>query len=390
MFFFNIRHQTNKNLVKTLRVLAYIKCRVVRPVVSFIFFFGYFIFIFKKNERTFSGNKLKSGISVYVPVKNEESWITPCLESLVGIADQFIIIDNGSSDQTWTKIQEFKEKNKTIINIIAIQRPTALLVEIVQEALSYVDRQWVLKWDGDMIANQDVFLPFINKNLKGIKPKAFILPRFNFCGDLFHVRKGRNPVDAGEPFLRRFNNRFVFKEEFGRLEHAVIPIYYSLVYLKRKKPFSIHFSDLRPPFRIIERTIYLDWRETTNKFPHKENFKNYHDFKKLWLFHNFKSLDEHSIKFRAGRLVAEMVAPAVPDNYGIEKPVKFLQENFECNFEIEYQDGVPYIMHYHGDGEMKGYSPSKEDLQWMPNPDDYYNDHKRLSFIHERDGNNQE
>lgn len=380
--FFQIKHNTRPIVAQSINLLNLFKYRILRPVVSFFAFWFYCCFFYKKFEKTFSGEKLKKGISVYVPVKNEESWITPCLESLVGVADQFIVIDNGSTDQTWSLIQEFKKQHESVIEIIAIQRPGALLVEIVQEALSFVNREWVLKWDSDLIASKERFIALKETLDKYFQPRAFILPYFNFFGDENHIRKGANPVMQGEPSLRRFNNKLVFKEEYGRLEHARLPIYYQLVFKSKKLPFSFHFSGVRPPLRFLERTIYLDWREVRNNFPQKADFEDIQIFREKWLIHNFNANEINSVKFRAGRLIATMAEKTTSKgslgNNIIEFPV-----NLPQRFSIKYADGRPYLMVDLYDKEMEAYSPSQEDNNWFLSPDDYYNDKRRMAFIHE-------
>ena len=41
------------------------------------------------------------GLSVMMRVKNEVDWITPSVQSIKDIADEIIIVDNGSTDGTY-------------------------------------------------------------------------------------------------------------------------------------------------------------------------------------------------------------------------------------------------------------------------------------------------
>ena len=55
----------------------------------------------KKNINvTRNGKPLKMGISAVVAMKNEEYTLPLCLKSLIGFADQVIIVDNGSEDDS--------------------------------------------------------------------------------------------------------------------------------------------------------------------------------------------------------------------------------------------------------------------------------------------------
>src|SRR4030095_5039456 len=135
----------------------------------------------------------------------------------------------------------------------------------------------------------------------------------NLAGDFKHVSTVFPVVDAGEPFLRTFNNRFQFTEEYGRLEHAVIPIYYRLKKMK-KKFYSFHFSNIRPPLRIMDRHCYLDWRETMNTASEniRKKYASLQDFRKAWMEHNFKTMSEDEAKFRYARFIASMVEAYEP------------------------------------------------------------------------------
>jgi glycosyltransferase involved in cell wall biosynthesis len=53
---------------------------------------------------------MKSGISVCMIVRNEEKNIAACIESLLGVASEFVIVDTGSTDRTKQIIESYREK----------------------------------------------------------------------------------------------------------------------------------------------------------------------------------------------------------------------------------------------------------------------------------------
>lgn len=384
--FFDIRYNTHPIVKKIAKVYDFVKYQWLRPIVSFLLYHFRYKKHFTSIHRTFSNEPLKKGISVYVPCKDEDTHIFICLESLLGLVDHFILLDNGSTDNTLSEMKAFQHKYGNQVPIEVHEVPEMKLVEMVQFALTRVQYSWVLKWDGDMMAiNGDgQFTQLREHCLKRKRPAAFTLPRLNFTGDYEHVSTFAPVVDAGEPFLRTFNNQFLFQEEFGRLEHAVIPIYYKLQLLKPY--FSFHFSNLRPPKRIMYRHCYLDWRETMNTGTEfqKTAFKNFEVYEKAWFKHNFKSEIEASLKYRSGRLMAAFCKRFDVQSY-CPFPAIIMQqiENETDRFKIIYNNQKPHLMMDRKDPEMFHYIPTKEDLEWQPNVDSFFTDQIRMNITHE-------
>ncbi|MEO1050661.1 MAG: glycosyltransferase [Bacteroidota bacterium] len=382
--FVRITYNTHPFIRKVVLLMNYAKYKIMRPLVSFLSYYLLHTNKFKEIHKRADGKALKPGISVYIPCKNEETHLMKCLESLLPIVDHFILIDNGSEDATLEIMYEFKEKYKTESEIEVYPQPDMLLVEMVQFALSKVKYSWVLKWDGDMLAINDdnQFSQLRARCLKSSRPKAYTLPRINLAGDYSHVSSWSKIVDAGEPFLRTYNNRFVFTEEFGRLEHAVIPLYYKKVKLKRRY-FSFHFSNLRPPIRIMYRHCYLDWRETINNGTTaiKEKYDLFEDYRKDWFLHNFGSSYEPVLKYRSGRLIASMCKKFDVNKY-CQLPARIQEEinSGTARFNILYKDHHPYLMMDNEDSDMTDYTESEEDKRWEANYNLFFNDSQRMNF----------
>jgi|GEM_PF-1008541 len=377
-FFIHTKYNTPAAIKWLVAVLHKIKYKVVRPLIS------YLAYLTGKNElagdqKSFSGEKLKKGISVYIPCKDEETHLKMCLESLLGIADQFILIDNGSTDATLEIMKDFQAIHRQT-EIEVHSKPGMLLVDMVQFALSRVKYSWVLKWDGDMLAinEEKQFTDLKRRCLEAKRPAAYTLPRINLTGDYHHVSSWTEVVDAGEPFLRTFSNKFLFTEEYGRMEHAVIPLHYRLKL--RKEYYSFHFSNLRPPARIMYRHCYLDWRETVNTGTDaaRSKYNDFGVFRNAWFLHNFGSTDERTLKFRSGRLIASMCRKFDVSKYcGLPE---ILQSEKKPRFEVLYKAGKPYLMMDNDDPDMTAYIPSAEDERWIADYNEFFNDDKRLAF----------
>ena len=56
-------------------------------------------------------------IVVACMVQNDEFWITPCLKSILPIADKILIIDGGSTDNTLSEIDKLNDDRIEIRHI---------------------------------------------------------------------------------------------------------------------------------------------------------------------------------------------------------------------------------------------------------------------------------
>lgn len=368
---------------KLMSYVEFVKYKIARPLAAEILYYGYYQFTFPRIHKTASGEPLKKGISVYIPMKDEDTFLMTCLESLLEIADQFILIDNGSTDNTLKILYEFQEKYKHQKDIVVLPLPGKFLVEIVQIALSHVKHEWVLKWDGDMVAvteGKENLITLRKKILNQKRPVAYTLPRFNLCGDFYHVAKTFATIDAGEPFLRTFNNAFRFFEDGGRVEHAIIPKYYRLT--QEKYLCSVHLSKIRPLLRLIYREMYLDWRELMNRSSErdKQRFADFEVWKQAWKLHNFGTTDERQLKFRIGRLFAVMSKKNEHPDFRLPTVMQELVNKRLHKFEMEYQNSEPYRMTEIDDESMNNYIPSATDIAWVPSEKNYYSDKIRFGF----------
>ena len=166
-------------------------------------------------------------ISVVVVCKNEEAEIARCLQSLVGVTDDIVVLDNGSTDGT-----------KDIVSISG-----ARLIEARWEgfgktknkALSFAKYDWILSLDADEsidheLKNSLLHLSFLNVNeVYEIRFKNFLgnkYLRFGEWGWDRHVRLfNRQKVVWNEAVVHealRLSPGYIKKSVKGAILHYTV------------------------------------------------------------------------------------------------------------------------------------------------------------------------
>ena len=106
-------------------------------------------------------------LSVCMIVKDEEKVLRRCLESIVGIADEIIIVDTGSIDKTKEIALEFTEK-------VFDHKWEDDFSKARNYAASKASGKWILAIDADEFVDRDSFVSF-KRNLKENPPVQNIL-----------------------------------------------------------------------------------------------------------------------------------------------------------------------------------------------------------------------
>lgn len=94
------------------------------------------------NQASVQTTTAKPKLSLCMIVKNEEKFIEDCLKSVQGIADEMVVVDTGSTDQT---IEIAKSFGASIYNY----NWTNSFANARNEAISHANGEWVLVLDAD-------------------------------------------------------------------------------------------------------------------------------------------------------------------------------------------------------------------------------------------------
>ena len=211
------------------------------------------------------------GISIYMRVKNERDWIRLSIESIKGIADEIIVVDNGSSDGTCEILEEMASNEKGLIKMW--RKPNLDHCSLSNFALKQTAFRWIFRWDGDMIAHTSGDADVINlrERILSLNPKRYYLiylRHINLSGDLFHQDPGE--MVHIEEYINTCSDQARFVHP-GRFEAIKVPKYYRVLFWY--EPYSFHVN-VRPAHRMLLRYFWEEWMELKDyvKYPMLEDY----------------------------------------------------------------------------------------------------------------------
>lgn len=219
--------------------------------------------VFSFSPRLFlaSSPKKPKGISIVMRVKDEIDWIRPSIESIKSIADEIVVVDNGSSDGTYEILEEVVSGEKGLIKLW--RKPDLDHCSLSNFALKQTAFRWVFRWDGDMIAHTSGDYNIINlrERLLSLNPKRYYLVylrHINLSGDLFH-QDSKEMVHI-EEYIHSFSEKARYIHP-GRFEAIKVPKYYRALFWY--EPYSFHVN-VKPVRRMLLRYFWEDWMELKN------------------------------------------------------------------------------------------------------------------------------
>jgi glycosyltransferase involved in cell wall biosynthesis len=199
-------------------------------------------------------------------VKDEADWIKSSVESIKRIADEIIIVDNGSTDGTYEMLEEISSKENGLIKIW--QRSDLNYCDLSNFALQNTSFRWMFKWDGDMVARTsgEYDIAKLRKRIFSLNPKRYYiiyLSFVNLAGDLSH----HDPKEMVhiEEYIYTYSDSAHYIHP-GRFEAVRFPKYYRVLFWY--EPYSFHVN-VKPARRMLLRYFWEDWMELKDfvKYP---------------------------------------------------------------------------------------------------------------------------
>lgn len=147
------------------------------------------------NNKTPTSNNRNSSLptlAVAMIVKNEANFLERCLESIKTLADEIVILDSGSTDETEAIARRYTDK-------FYVNQEWPGFGPQRQLAQSYVESDWILWLDADEVVTPELALSIRAVLEKSDTTSIYRLDRLNWVFDRF-VRYG----SASPDFVARF------------------------------------------------------------------------------------------------------------------------------------------------------------------------------------------
>lgn len=113
-------------------------------------------------------------LSAVIITYNEEQNIGRCLQSLMGIADEIIVVDSASTDKTCSIGEQYGAK--------IIQHPFAGFAAQKNYAAQSATNNWVLSLDADEVLSEELKSAILQVKNKAEYEAYFLKRSTNFCG----------------------------------------------------------------------------------------------------------------------------------------------------------------------------------------------------------------
>jgi len=234
--------------------------RFFRKLASHAAFFG----VISKPDRP-------QGISIIMRVKNERDWIKPSIQSVTDIADEIVVVDNGSTDGTYAILEEIASTNSGLVKLW--RQPYLGHCALSNFALEQTLFRWVFRWDGDMVAHTSgkYAISGLRRRILSLDPRRYYLiylRHINLSGDLLH-QDPREMVHI-EEYIHTYSKaaRYIHP---GRFEAIKVPKYFRVLFWY--EPYSFHVN-VKPARRMLLRYFWEDWMELNDyeRFPALEDY----------------------------------------------------------------------------------------------------------------------
>ena len=138
-------------------------------------------------------------LSVTLATYNESQKITSCLNAIKDIADEIVVVDGQSQDNTVELVKKFKQARV----ISTTNKPMFHINK--QMGIDACHGKWILQLDADEIVTPELkkeISSIITKDINTISENAFWIPRKNYFLGTFLKKGGQYP----DPTIRFYKN----------------------------------------------------------------------------------------------------------------------------------------------------------------------------------------
>jgi len=218
-------------------------------------------------------------ITANIISNNERYWIKESILSIVKIVSEIIYVDDRSDDGT---LQIVEELSKTYNNIKVFKyedHKTKHLGELKNFALSKSTNEFVIRWDADFIAYDDITDLFEFCISHREIYDGYILCGPNLSGDINHYHIGKEKFGPECYLFKKDKSKFVQNSNFPdypKFEQG-FRFCYPLKTKLNKDFFFLHTSSLKSIERLSYRKRMCDYQISEHKGTYWEWLSNGRD-----------------------------------------------------------------------------------------------------------------
>ncbi|MHA1754102.1 MAG: glycosyltransferase, partial [Candidatus Odinarchaeia archaeon] len=200
--------------------------------------------------------KREDGISAMMCTMNEEDWVEPSMLSIKDLVDEYIVIDS-STDRTPEIISRVAMEHGLKLKMKRIK--SGDLVTARNLALRLSEFKWILHWDADFIAKEELS-EYLRTLISELDPNRYYLvywPHICLDGDLFHQNPNMRLHIEHWLFTYSPSLKYV---QLNYHDSLIAPLtHYKVIYIS--KPLSFHLRTVRSPSRLLYKYLWYKMRK---------------------------------------------------------------------------------------------------------------------------------
>jgi glycosyltransferase involved in cell wall biosynthesis len=201
-------------------------------------------------------------ISANIVCNNEVFWIKESILSIVDLVDEIIYVDDSSSDGSLQIVEELSKKYTNIRIFRYEDHLLKSLGDLKNFALKVSKNEFVIRWDADFIAYNDIkeLFEFCEKNKKNYD--GYILTGPNLAGDIYHQPLNKETFGPECYLFNKNKCKFISNErypDYPSFDEGFRYCYPQKTSLN-KNYFFIHTNNLKSIERLAYRKRMCDYQ----------------------------------------------------------------------------------------------------------------------------------
>lgn len=277
---------------------------------------------------------------------NEASTIDLAIKSIKDFADEIILVDNNSTDDTVEIARENFEKYGLNAKVFEKVLP-------LKGARDYAFKQctsdWICIVDADHVLNTTSNSPNV-KDLRALAEKggekAYSFTYFHMYGDFRHLDKSRVLADIHPVLFRNISKKI----QVGGKRRWNNPVFHYEEVIN-KKVIGVNLAGQKPAWRLYVRQFYGQWHKRGHKYANPLEFMvktrritNIHKIADAWLLERLKN---NTVKIEKGKTISRRIK-LLKNKYnmsfqfdrGVEHLPQVVQEELKHpRYELIYENG---------------------------------------------------